>query len=289
MENKPTSKKMVKATKNLPAVSKLPSLVPLEHEKQIEFFEMISKSANTSIKTAVDAILVYETCRNLGVNWATGIQRMFIIQNKLSLDIHLIKGVLSRPTNNVFWERVKSFEPSYLYITKDKRTIKQDDLPKGYKELSLYEFSNYSGNDFVVTKKLAIEDHLFNGIKISVGEPIIYNYTTEYIFYRERRLLDGSIFKIVESDAGKFSWIDAVKAQLPINKSGNFDFNSAWYKYTKQMIDHRAFKFGAYAIGSDLLAGCDEITEVLDYTNQKYDLTEDGEVILEPNENPDKD
>ena len=196
---------------------------------------------------------------------------MYIIEKRLSLDIHLIKGVLSRPENHITWERVKSFEPSYMFINnKDKRKLKEEFLPKDAIRLPLHEFVSYKGNDFVVTEQL----------DTTSGDPIIYNWTTHYVFKRDIPNIHGEIITITEKDSGIFSWLDALHANLPIDAAGKIKTGSAWYKYKKQMIDHRAFKFGAYAIGADLLAGCDEVTEMLDVNNIIYDINDDEVTIL---------
>ena len=258
-----------KSDKLMVSKAGLPSLVPIIHSEQLAFFERLAKNSNTSVKNATDAMLIYESARALNINWATAMQRMHIIEGKITLDINLIKAVLSRPSSGVTWKRTKSNEPYYMYINnKDKSKIKQEYLPKGYIEVPLYEFVDRKNEDaFIVTKQINTE----------TGDPVIYDWTTSYIFTRKKKDITGEWYEYIEDELGTFSWLKAVHAKLPKGEK------SAWLKYTWLMIDHRAFKFGAYAIAADLLAGCDEITEILDINNITYDLKNDEVTILDIN------
>jgi len=104
----------------------------------------------------------------------------------------------------------------------------------------------------------------------------ILDIRTTYIFTRKKFDIDGTY--ITKSITSSFSWNDALKAMLPYDKAGNINPESGWSKYTKTMLDHRAFTFGAREIASDLLMGVMETTELYDTYDINYDITDDGHV-----------
>jgi len=77
-----------------------------------------------------------------------------------------------------------------------------------------------------------------------------------------------------------FTWKEALKAGLPLDKAGQINPNSNWSKYTKLMLGIRAFTFGARDIASDLLLGTYETSELYDFNDINYDIDEEGKTTI---------
>lgn len=106
----------------------------------------------------------------------------------------------------------------------------------------------------------------------TAAKPI--DFVTEYKFTRYKKIYG----KVIETHAtGHFSYVEAAQADLFTKDT--------FKKYTRIMIGHRAFFYGAREIAGDILMGCmsdDELSEVVNNTNPNVDnfvnvedLTED--------------
>lgn len=271
-EQKKVQKRNVKQDLYPVRQSSLPLAVPTNFEDQQKFFEVIAKGNHTSVKTPGAAILVYETARSLNINWATSFQKMHVIKEKITLGMDIIKSVLSRPSNYIRWERTKNFKELYWYIDSKGNQYWEENLPEDAIIVSYAEFKEH-----LKGKKEGIVYTINRDSKKGL-KPEVYNWITEYKFIRAKKNHKGEWYEVEEISS--FSWFDALAAKLPLNQAGQIDPNSAWSKYRKRMLDHRAFKFGAYDIAADLLMGCDEITEVLDVEGINYDFDDEGDVQI---------
>lgn len=243
--------------------------------KILAVFEQLAKDANTGVTSVGQAAMMFMKARELNIGFGNAIPHMHVVNGKTGIDIHVVKAILSRPSSGVRWQLIKYYEPVYLYITKDGKQIFGTLLPKNVSILSNVDFAKakQEGDTLLVTP---VPDG--NSYKI-------VDFVTEYKFTRKKKDIDGTFYMVEEF--GKFSWNDAILAQLPFNKAGQISEDSAWYKYKPLMIDTRAFTFGARRIASDLLMGCYETTELYDMERTQYDLTPDekSEYRIELNQN----
>ena len=232
----------------------------LAFQEQMELFTALAKVSNSGIKTPEEGLLLYNKARALGIDWAIALGNMSAINGKIGLNIHLIKGILSVPINNIRWEYEMDYEPIYKYFTALNDCITDDDFdPTVHVKVGFMNLKT-PRNDGLIPITYAIDK----------SKKVIANRKTRIKFIRTYSNGD------VVTKYGEFSYIDSLTAGLGLNKAGEFDPYSPWTKYPKLMIDHRAFTFGARAIASDLLNGCQELTELYDINNLSYDIKEDG-------------
>lgn len=232
-------------------------------ESVYEAMDTIAKAYPQTFTNKNDAFAKYVKSKELGIGFLTGAEHMHSIQGKTGVDIHIVRAKLLA-SNSITWELVKNYEQVPIYISLDGATfdyipLDHEVIPKGLSKeeaIKLHEEIKARGNTSL----------RLNG----------YDFVCEYKFTRLKKLANGEYGKITA--IGKFSWNDALHAKLPLDKNGDFNQNSAWYKYRKLMVDTRAFTFGARAIADDLLMGMMEYTELLDTNNINYDVNSDGSV-----------
>lgn len=246
--------------------------IPASYEDRLTFFTNIAKSAVIGIKDPSHGLIVYQRAKELGIGWANAINHMAFINGKLGIDIHIVKAILSKPGSGITWEKIKDYEPVYEY-TNGKAKFRSSELPKEAVVVTTLSDKVEEGKFGVVLLPTRVVEK--NGVKTPVYEPI--DYVTSYLFKRKKKHIDGTFIDV--SSLGTFSWSDAILAQLPFDKKGELSPDSAWQKYRKLMIDHRAFTFGARDIASDLLLGCYELTELLDIEKKSYTIV-DGEATV---------
>lgn len=248
-------------------------------DEQLKFFTEIAKDANTGVKSAGNAMMLYQKAKELGIGWGNAIPHMHIVNGKSGIDIHIIKAILSKPGTGIRWEHTENNVPIYRYMGEDKAIYEEYELPPNYILVN-------SGNDTVPEGRFKVLI-LPTNIETDPKKPPIYkkipvDYRSTYIFTRKKRDIDGEWMTVTEK--GSFSWREAIAAKLPLNKNGEFSDDSAWQKYRNLMINTRAFTYGSRDIASDLLMGNYELTELLDINNVKYSVTEDkgdiGEVTI---------
>lgn len=244
----------------------------LTFNEKLLFFETVAKSANTGIKDAGQAMVVWQKAKELKIGWANAIPHMHIINGKAGIDIHIIKAILSRPGSGVRWDCIEDNEPIYRYLDKNSNVyIGKSSLPQN--AVIKNKLSDPVSEGMIAV--VVIPEQVKNEKGVVEYQVTPYDHRSSYIFTRKKKDIDGRYFT-VESRKGVFSWRDALAAGLPINREGILDPNSSWQKYRKLMIDTRAFTFGARDIASDLLMGCYETTELYDMEKVNYTVTEDG-------------
>lgn len=245
------------------------NLVPVSYKEQIEFFTKICESSQTGVKDAGQAMLIFHKAKELGIGWANAIPHMQVINGKAGIDIHIVKAILSKPASGVTWECTEDYKAIYRY-TDGKNVFFEESLPQQAQIVPTLKTSVEEGKFPVVL----LPEIVTNSDGSKTQKVIPYDYRTSYIFRRTKKDIDGKFIKVV-SNKGKFSWREALTAQLPYDRAGNLNPESAWQKYRKLMLDIRAFTFGARDIASDLLMGCYETSELYDIEGKEY-IIEDG-------------
>jgi hypothetical protein len=239
--------------------------------------EIIKASAVTGIKNRGTFFILAQRAKELNIGMANAFSHMYSIKDKIGIDIHIIRSIIQRPGSGIKVELIKDYEPVYKY-TDGNNIFEYDNLPPNY--IVLPKLSNNPDTDkyrelgkYPVTFLPTIET--INGKKVKKLVPV--DYATEYKFTRKKRDIDGSW--ITETVISRFTWNDALVAQLPLDKMGKINPDSAWYKYRKLMMKIRAYKFGATEIAGDLIMGNSEITEILDTEKINYEIDPQTETI----------
>lgn len=243
-------------------------LSSLSIKDQIDLFTEIAKDSRTGIETPAMAVMLFQKAKELQIGWANAIPHMHLVQGKLGIDIHIIKAIISKPGSGITVVKTEDFKPIYQYTNSDYSTVWTDDtLPPNARVVDSFEVTPIPTGCFrvIIIPTPTAFDAAGNVTDTRI-EP--FDYRTTYKFTRKKRDIDGKF--IIEERTSSFSWQEALVAGLPMDKSGQFNVNSAWYKYRKMMLDHRAYTFGARDIASDLLLGCYETTELYDMTKSEY-------------------
>lgn len=239
-----------------------------DKDKALELMSVLVKGKLAKDKGPEELLAIYLKTKELGLGFASAADHMHVIRGKTGVDIHIVRALLLRAGSNIWWEKTKDYEPQYKYTDGKNIWIKSENsdpdifLPK---ECS-YVYDKTSTDKCKADGKVPVwKDGL---------TPV--DWVTTYKFQRVIKV-DGES-KIL-TEIGSFSWMEAIQAKLPMNKDGQYDPDSNWQKYRKLMLDHRAFTFGARAIGADLLNGVYEEKELLDIQGKSYLINGDGQVI----------
>ena len=246
-------------------------------EKSIEVLTKLvgSKKLGKVVKVE-EAIAYYVKAKELGLPFISSIDHMFDVSGKTNVDVHIMRAMVLR-AGVVRWEEVYNYAPLYKYIDSTNQVIATgiDDsclpntyeVPKGKNEEELK-------NDVSRIKSIG-KTPIFKALdRVSVPElnSTVINYATKYKFVRQIKLADNKLYEITEY--GEFSMAEAIYAGLAKK------VDSAWFKYTRNMLEHRAWTFGARKIADDILFGLLERTEYLDMNHIDYDI-QDGRVEVQ--------
>lgn len=259
--------------------------------------EYIKTDKNGGIKNANDALAIAIRAKELGLPFTACAEHVHVINGKTGVDIHIIKGLLSRA--GCTWKCTKDYQPLYEYTdginqfvdgelpdycikcqsSKEAETKKQSDVNGDY--MYVYPvrwFADAQGNkypEYRINQSFAIVSNQ-SEMKAAMDKKLIaiwrvpnipVNYITEYEITRN---INGK--EMISK--GKFTLKEAMAA-------GFFE-KDTYKKYARIMIGNRAFTYAARDIGSDLLFGCMETTEIKIATNSNLndkDFAECVEVI----------
>jgi len=238
-------------------------------EDMLPVLERLAKSKNIGANTADDVLAIIIQANELGIGFGTASNHMHVINGKSGMDIHIIKALLGKAGTSINWTLTKDYAPIYKYISPDGTVYTDYDIPEDAKVV-------HNKEQMVAAKEAGLYPVSLIKDK-KTGRPIVYDYVTEYEFTREIKVLGNKI--VTRKSTGRFSYLDAQTAGLGLNKQGEVDMYSPWYKYPKVMLATRAFTYGARDIASDLLLGCYETTELYDINNMEYRVNEQGTVI----------
>ena len=239
-------------------------------DKALELMKIMSKGALSKGKSAEALLAMYLKSRELGIGFASAADHMQVINNKTGVDIHIIKALLLKAGSSIWWEKLKDYEPRYKYTDGSNVWIKfgKADPDEFLPVECMYVYDKETKNKCEADGKIAVW-------KDDIAP---FDWITTYKFEREILLPYTKNVKIL-IEVSSFSWREAIVAKLPLDKTNQFNPDSNWQKYRKLMLDHRAFTFGARAIGSDLLMGVYETKELLDMNKISYTIDAEGQVI----------
>lgn len=271
-------------------------------EKQLAsaevFLKKIIASSKSGITNVNDGLAVLMRTQDLQLPFSSCIEHIHVVNGKTSVDIHIIKSLLSRA--GVTWECTKDYAPQYQYT--DGNTIyNETQLPdycvkcrtandalkvteeskgdnigvypvKWYTDLSGKKYNEFQLSDKC---KIALNQVHAQKLKSEGAFPVIripavpVDYVTEYKFTR-LKIVCNQVIKTTATS--HFSYTEAATAQ--------FFEKDTYKKYPRVMIGHRAFTLGARDIASDILMGVLETSEhalidsAVDYTIDEDEYVE---------------
>lgn len=260
--------------------------------------EYIKSSKNGGISTVQDAIAIAIRSKELGLPFTACAEHVHVINGKTGVDIHIIKGLLSRA--GCTWKCLKDYQPLYEYTdginqfvdgelpeyvvrcsskaeAEEKRKADENGdyiyvYPvRWYADAKGNKYPDYRLNtkQFVIVANAAqMQEATANKL---IGVWRIPNVPVDYITeYEISRNINGQIM----TSKGRFTYKEAVVA-------GFFE-KDTYIKYARIMIGNRAFTYAARDIGSDLLFGVMESTELKIVNNQNIDDKDfdDVEVVV---------
>lgn len=271
------------------------SKINLFDDKQLaaaeNFLTKVMRSEKGGIKTINDGLAVLMRAQDLNLPFSSCLEHIHVINGKTGVDIHIIKALLLRAACT--WEVVNDYQALYEYTdgfnsyndgnlpdyavrcnSKDDAEAKAKAAKEDDDKLYLYPVRFYKGFDGTIYKdyqlnsaanKFAIVRNPAeaNAAKTSGKIPVVrcaaipVDYVTKYKFIRifpDNRVMTAY---------GHFSRNEALAAGL-------FD-KDTYAKYARILIGHRAFTYGAREIGSDVLFGVMETTELKITTNVGLD------------------
>lgn len=262
------------------------SRVNLFDDKQLvaaeNFITKVMRSEKGGIKSVNDGLAVLMRAQDLNLPFSTCLEHIHVINGKTGVDVHIIKALLLRAACT--WEVTKDYQALYEY-TDGFNSYNDGNLPeyavrcnskadaeeraKNAKEnddkIYLYPVRFYKGfdnniykdyqlnsaaNKFAIVRNQTEAKAATTTGKIPVVRcaAVPVDYVTEYKF--TRTFPDGRVM----TEYGRFSRNEALAAGL-------FE-KDTYSKYARILIGHRAFTYGAREIGSDVLFGVMETTEL---------------------------
>ena len=253
------------------------------------FLKKIIATDKGGVKSVNEGLAILMRAQDLRLPFSTCIEHIHVINGKTGIDIHIAKALLSRA--GIVWEITKDYVPQYKYT--DGNSVYDETLLPDYcvkcrsqKEaeskttddvIGVYPLRYYrdlKGNiydEFQISSKCVKCINMIQATKVAQegNYPVVrteakpIDFVTEYKFTRYKKIYG----KIVEVHAtGHFSYVEAAQADLFTKDT--------FKKYTRIMIGHRAFFYGAREIAGDILMGCmsdDELSEVVNNTNPNVD------------------
>lgn len=241
------------------------------------FLTRIMRSDKGGIKSVNDGLAIMMRANDLQLPFSTCIEHIHVINGKTGVDIHIIKALLSRA--GITWKCTKDYVPQYQYTDGDNvynetqlpiycvkcRSAKEAETVTTEDVIGVYPVRYYADlkgnvyNQFEITDKCSIALNKAQALKfVSEGKfPIIrvparpIDYVTEFKF---TRIFNTNGKERIQEAVSHFSFSEAQAADM---------FSKDTYKkYPRIMVSHRAFAYGARDIGSDLIMGVMETTEL---------------------------
>ena len=259
--------------------------------------EYIKSNKNSGITSVQDGLAIAIRAKELGLPFTACAEHVHVINGKTGVDIHIIKGLLSRA--GCTWKCLKDYQPLYeytdginqfvdgelpTYVIKCQSKAEADskrETDKNGDNMYVYPvrwYADAQGNkypdyrlnttQFTIVVNAAQMQAAAANKKIGVWRipAVAVDYITEYEI---TRYINGKEMKSI----GRFTFKEAVNAE--------FFTKDTYKKYPRIMIGNRAFTYAARDIGSDLLFGVMETTEIKLINNKTINETDfvDVEVV----------
>ena len=235
------------------------------------------RSNKSGLATKEDVLSIFCRAQDLGLPFTSCAEHIHVINGKTGVDIHIIKALLLRAACH--WECLKDYQALYEYtdgfnvfnenalpeycvkcknaeeaelLSKDNSNEKVYVYPvRYYKDFNGNIYKDYQLNSkqfqVVIAKSQVAEVAKSGKIAVYRIPSVPIDYITQYKIYR-------TVNGVETFSIGSFTYSEALAAGL-------FD-KDTYKKYPRILISHRAFTLAARDIGSDLLFGCMETTEL---------------------------
>lgn len=273
-----SAKEIVVSSTNCPTLNDINLLNADHRELALGFIKSLIESPKSGIKTIADGLALMSRAQQLGIPFATAIDNISIVSGKTVISVHVAKMLLLKA--GIKFTKTKDYIPLYNYTDGNiiflenqlpdyaikcgtaeqaKKVTDNSNTNVGFYPVRYYYMpvdgktqlipeTSLPSNVQIIKSVMDAESVKKNSkIPILPAPPQTYDICTEYKF--ERVYKDGS----TKVEISRFTWQDAVTAGL--------SEKDVWQHYPKQMLDNRAFMYGARAIADDLLMGCMETLE----------------------------
>lgn len=240
--------------------------------------DIVASKKIKKVVTVQEAMTYYIKSKELGLPFITSIDHMFDVSGKTNMDVHAMRAMVLR-AGTIKWDIIYNNVPLYKYIDSTGRVIatgvNSECLPTMYIEPVGNNESELS-QDVTRIKSIGKIPVFRTMSEVAITNTTkIFNYATKYKFTRQLVFPDNKIHELIEY--GEFSIAEAIYAGLHLTKDNSINLNSPWLIYHRNMLEHRAWTFGARKIADDILFGLLERTEYLDMEKIPYDIV-DGKV-----------
>ncbi len=207
-----------------------------------------------------DIALTISMANELKIGKMLAINNIYIISDKVTLGVHLYKALATR--GNITWEIVKEYEPVYQY---------HDTSGNIYSEEDVLDTDLYKTFPFY-----------YNKLPKGFTEDIAPKYAGKILVFRTALPTDfitiikfKRVFKNGEvlTHTQKYKFSQAITAGLT-NKDN-------WVRMPSNMCLSRCFTDGIRVIGSDVVFGLYEVSEIADATNVNVDTIDVQHEIMQ--------
>lgn len=245
-----------------------------DYDRAMTLLTALSKSKKSGFTTPEEGLNILVKANDLGVNLSCALENIHNINGKPTLSASLMNALLTKA--GVIINKVADYIPRYEYTdgcnvyvdyplppylkrcrNAEEALAKSTDDVIGiyplpyYKDMQGRIFNELivKQNNYVIAPHYLACEKLAKNNQYSVYKTnqIAIDYITEYEFIRN---INGKERKVI----GRFTRNDAITAGL-------FE-KEVWQKYPNRMTEKRAFSNGAREIGSDILLGMYETTEI---------------------------
>ena len=243
------------------------TLLAFKNLEEIQAFgDKIAKSGLTPLKEGKDVMAAILFGRELGLQPMVSVNNIYPINGKGTLSVHIINALLQK--NGIVVEVIRNYEPCVPFALKAEEGGKAALFDSNGKEVARNaDGTAPAGSSPIVLREGFVDevpkDHEVRGTKIT-------NYKTVLKFTRQLKQPYGPPKdQIIES-----SYSISEAAQAGLTGKDN------WKNYPKAMTLNRALAFGGRLIGSDIMMGMSETTELADAYNIPYKVVdaENGKV-----------
>lgn len=207
-----------------------------------------------------DIALTVSMADELKIGRMVAINNIYIISDKVTLGVHLYKALATR--GNITWDIIKSHEPIYQYHDTSGNIYSEEDILDTdlYKAFPFYYNKLPKGFAEDIAPKYA-------------GKILVFRTTlpTDYItvIKFERVYNNGK----VKTHTNTFRYSQAILAGLTTKDN--------WVRMPSNMCLSRCFTDGIRVVGSDVVFGLYEVSEIADATNVKVDTIDVQHEIMQ--------
>jgi len=218
-------------------------------EKMLEVGKVLINSKLVPFKKAEDVVCAIIAGKELGIPLFTALTKIYVISDRPSLSVHIIRGILL--SKGIWFNKTRDFEPFFEFVEAENGKVKLEDVTENGK----------------ITQKPIVIKHGFldekpdvEFLKRKIDNITIWEFEREII----TPLKKTKEIKII----GKFSYLDAINANLIVKDN--------WKFYPRFMCSARAFDAGAFEIADDYLNGINSLEVLADVNGVDIEIQNDN-------------